>query len=48
MLTHVLFANLQLGGSWVAAITESSFLKTQNEDSRRLARSVTLFKCHAL
>jgi len=43
MLTHVLFANLHLGGSWVAVITESSFLKTKNEDSRRLSRSITLF-----
>ena len=43
MLTHVLFANLHLGGSWVAAITESNFLKTKNEDSRRFARSITLF-----
>jgi cytochrome d ubiquinol oxidase subunit I len=43
MLSHVLFANLHLGGSWVAAITESSYLKSKNEDSKRLARSVTLF-----
>ena len=43
MLTHVLFANLHLGGSWVAAITESNFLKNKNEDSNRLARSITLF-----
>lgn len=43
MLTHVLFANLHLGGSWVAAITESNYLKTKNEDSKRLSRSITLF-----
>jgi cytochrome d ubiquinol oxidase subunit I len=43
MLSHVLYANLHLGGSWVAAITESLFLKSGNERYRRLARSVTLF-----
>ncbi len=43
MLSHVLYANLHLGGSWVAAITESSHLKTGNEDTKRLARSITLF-----
>jgi cytochrome d ubiquinol oxidase subunit I len=43
MLTHVLFANLHLGGSWVAAGTESFFLKNGNERYDRLARSVTIF-----
>jgi cytochrome d ubiquinol oxidase subunit I len=43
MLSHVLYANLHLGGSWVAAITESLFLKNGKERYRRLARSVTLF-----
>jgi hypothetical protein len=43
MLSHVLFANLHLGGSWVALISESLFLKTGKERYRRIARSVTLF-----
>jgi cytochrome bd-type quinol oxidase subunit 1 len=43
MLSHVLYANLHLGGSWVAAITESLHLRNRKERYRRLARSVTLF-----
>jgi len=43
MLTHILFANLHLGGSWVAVFTESLYLKTRRPRLNRLARSVTLF-----
>ena len=43
MLSHVLYANLHLGGSWVAAISESLFLTNGKERYRRAARSVTLF-----
>ncbi len=43
MLTHILFANLQLGGSWIAAATESIHLKTGKYRFKRLARSLTLF-----
>lgn len=43
MLSHVLFANLHLGGSWVAATTESLNLKTKKERFKRLAKSITLF-----
>lgn len=43
MLSHVLFANLQLGGAWVAAGTESAFLRSKKPRYKRLARSITLF-----
>ncbi len=43
MLTHVLFANLHLGGSWVAVLTESLYLKSRKPRFNRLARSITLF-----
>jgi cytochrome bd ubiquinol oxidase subunit I len=43
MLSHVLFANLHLGGAWIAAGTESVFLKNRKERFKRLARSLTLF-----
>ena len=43
MLSHVLFANLHLGGAWVAAGTESIYLKTKKPRFKRLARSITLF-----
>jgi cytochrome bd-type quinol oxidase subunit 1 len=43
MLTHVLFANLHLGGAWVAAGTESAFLRSRKPRYNRLARSITLF-----
>ncbi|MDD1679133.1 MAG: cytochrome ubiquinol oxidase subunit I [Methanomicrobiales archaeon] len=43
MLSHVVFANLHLGGAWVAAGTESIYLRTKKERFNRLARSITLF-----
>ncbi len=43
MLTHILFANLHLGGAWVAVLTESFFIKTRRARLNRLARSITLF-----
>jgi cytochrome bd ubiquinol oxidase subunit I len=43
MLTHVLFANLHLGGAWVAAGTETAFLRSKKQRYNRLARSITLF-----
>ena len=43
MLTHVLFANLHLGGSWVAVGSESIFLKNKKERFNRIAKSMTLF-----
>ncbi len=43
MLTHVLFANLHLGGSVFAIVTLSFYLKNKRERYNRLSRSVTLF-----
>ncbi len=45
MLTHILFANLHLGGAWIAAVTESISLRLKGPDRRydRTARSITLF-----
>jgi cytochrome d ubiquinol oxidase subunit I len=43
MLSHVVYANLNLGGAWVAAGTESVFLRTKKLRYERLARSITLF-----
>ena len=43
MLSHVLFANLHLGGAWVAAGTETAFLRSRKQRYKRLARSITLF-----
>src|SRR5512139_4179568 len=43
MLTHILFANLHLGGAWIAAGTESVYLKNGKDRFKRLARSLTLF-----
>jgi cytochrome d ubiquinol oxidase subunit I len=43
MLSHVLFANLHLGGAWVAAGTETAFLRNKKPRYNRLARSITLF-----
>lgn len=43
MLSHVLFANLHLGGSWFAVVTLTLYLKNKKERYNRLARSVTLF-----
>jgi len=39
MLAHVLFANLHLGGSWIAAVSESFFLKTGSRRVDRIAKS---------
>ncbi len=47
MLTHVLFANLHLGGAWVAVGTESVFLVNRKKAGgirfKRIAKSLTLF-----
>jgi len=43
MLAHVLFANLHLGGSWIAAASESFFLRTGLRRLDRIAKSLTLF-----
>jgi cytochrome d ubiquinol oxidase subunit I len=43
MLAHMLFANLQLGGAWVAAGTESLFLVRKKARYDRMARSISLF-----
>jgi len=43
MLTHVIFANLHLGGSWVAVGSESIFLFRKQERYNRIAKSLTLF-----
>ncbi len=47
MLAHVLLANLQLGGSWVAVGAESVYLrnkgKPNGERYQRVAKSLTLF-----
>ncbi len=43
MLSHILFANLHLGGAWIAAGTESVYLRNKKERFKRLARSLTLF-----
>ncbi len=43
MLAHMLFANLQLGGAWVAAGTESIFLIRKKARYDRMARSISLF-----
>ncbi|MDD1678158.1 MAG: cytochrome ubiquinol oxidase subunit I [Methanomicrobiales archaeon] len=43
MLSHVVYANLHLGGAWIAAGTESLYLRTKKERYNRLARSITLF-----
>ena len=43
MLTHVIFANLHLGGSWVAVGSESIFLFRKQERYNRIARTLTLF-----
>ncbi len=43
MLSHVIYANLHLGGAWVAAGTESLYLRTKKERFNRIARSLTLF-----
>lgn len=43
MLAHVLFANLHLGGSWIAAASESFYIKTGLKRLDRIAKSLTLF-----
>ncbi len=43
MLSHVLYANLHLGGSWVAIVTASLYLKTKDKRYENLAKSLTLF-----
>lgn len=43
MLTHVVFANLHLGGSWVAVGSESVFLWKKKDRFERIAKSMTLF-----
>ncbi|MEN6609459.1 MAG: cytochrome ubiquinol oxidase subunit I [Methanoregulaceae archaeon] len=43
MLAHVLFANLHLGGSWIAAVSESFHIKTGSHRFDRIAKSLTLF-----
>jgi len=43
MLSHVLYANLHLGGSWVAVTSESMFIKNGTSRFNRLSRSLTLF-----
>ncbi len=43
MLGHVLFANLHLGGSWIAAGSESLGIKEKKPKYNRIAKSVTLF-----
>jgi cytochrome d ubiquinol oxidase subunit I len=43
MLSHVLFANLHLGGSWIAAVSESFYLKTGMRRLDRIAKTLTLF-----
>jgi cytochrome d ubiquinol oxidase subunit I len=43
MLTHILFANLHLGASWMATTSESFNIRTGKERFKRLARSITLF-----
>lgn len=47
MLSHVVLANLHLGGAWVAVGTESAFLRNRKkpgaERFNRIAKSLTLF-----
>jgi cytochrome d ubiquinol oxidase subunit I len=43
MLGHVLFANLHLGGSWIAVGSESLGIREKKEKYNRVAKSVTLF-----
>ncbi len=43
MLTHVLIANLNLGGAWYAVTSESLNIRTGQARFKRLARSITLF-----
>jgi cytochrome bd-type quinol oxidase subunit 1 len=43
MLTHVVFANLHLGGSWVAVGSESMFLWKKKDRFERISKTMTLF-----
>jgi cytochrome d ubiquinol oxidase subunit I len=43
MLSHVLYANLHLGGSWVAVTSETMYIKNGTSRFNRLSRSITLF-----
>jgi cytochrome bd-type quinol oxidase subunit 1 len=43
MLTHVIFANLHLGGSWFAVGSETIFLIRKRNRFNRIAQSMTLF-----
>ncbi|MEJ2252681.1 MAG: cytochrome ubiquinol oxidase subunit I, partial [Candidatus Lokiarchaeota archaeon] len=43
MLSHVLLANLQLGGSWVAVSSETIFHRNGADRFNRLSKSITLF-----
>lgn len=43
MLTHVLFANLHLGGSLVAVVTASIYLRNKEKRYDLLSKSITLF-----
>lgn len=43
MLSHVLFANLHLGGSWVAVGSETLGIRTKKERYDRIGKSITLF-----
>ena len=43
MLTHVVLANLHLGGSWVAVGSESIFLRRKLDRFDRISKTITLF-----
>jgi len=43
MLTHVVFANLQVGGAWIIVATALLYFRYQRMRYRNLARSLTLF-----
>src|SRR5271157_917015 len=43
MLGHVMLANLGLGGSWVVAIAETTFIRSGKQKYDRLARSLSQF-----
>mgnify|MGYP001157871322 FL=1 len=43
MLTHIVFANLQVGGAWIIVATALLYFRYQRMRYRNLARSLTLF-----
>ena len=43
MLSHILYANLHLGGSWVAVTSETMYIRNGTSRFNRLSRSLTLF-----